>query len=128
MATRAASIQAILEFIADVGLSPECAVDTDESPGPFTLTGWDEKLQGTVKVGPTALDQALTFTDALAIVLVSDQPFDMRLAAGETLLTNQRMFIVWADDTDDGVHQTSVLLTGNTIAQAIVSYFIIEAP
>ena len=52
----------------------------------------------------------------------------MRVASGETLLTNLRAFMVWADDTADGILQTSVLVTGNGATTANLTVVVIEKP
>lgn len=121
-----ASLKIVAELQADSGLDPQCVLDSDDHPGPFTLSGYDEKTEQTIALGPAAADQAVTFTAAAGLILVSDQPFSLRLAGGETLLQNLRAFVVWADTVADAVHSTSVLLTGNGENTASIQLKLIE--
>jgi len=121
-----ASLKIVAELQADSGLDPQCVLDTDEHPGPFTLSGYDEKTERTLALGPAAADQAVTFTAAAGLIMVSDEPFSLRLAAGETLLTDLRAFVLWSDSVANAVHETSVLLTGNGQHTAAVQMKLIE--
>lgn len=125
MATTAA-LKIVAEIMADAGLDPQCLIDTDETPGPFVLEGWTARVDQTIVLLPAAVDQAVSFTDAVGLLLVSDEPFDLRLAAGETLLTNLRAFVLWADSVTDHAHSTSVLLSGKGLATASIQALIIE--
>lgn len=131
MPTMNAALRIVTEHMNDTGDSAAKSLDSDQvNRGGLTLSGYEDATPGRrIRLGTAAADQALSFTDAIAIVIVShDYPFSLRLAAGETLLTNLRAFVVWADDTDDGVHQTSCLLTGNGTYAADLEVWIIEKP
>ena len=121
-----ASLRLIAETFPDAGLDPQCQIDTDEHPGPLQLIGFGEDSHETIFLAPAAADQAHTFTAASALVLVSDQPFSLRLASGESLLTNLRMFVLWADDSANAAHSTRVLLTGNGDNTAKIKVLTIE--
>jgi hypothetical protein len=131
MATMNSALRIVLQHMNDTGDTAAKSLDTDEiDQAGLTLSGYEDLTPGRrIRLGASAADQAVAFTDALGILIVShDYPFSLRLAAGETLLTNLRAFVVWADDTDDGVHQTSCLLTGNGSYAADLEAWIIEKP
>lgn len=96
----------------------------------LVLSGYTQAdMSKYIALAAAAADQAVTFTDAVAIILFShDNPFQLRLAGGETLLSNLRCFVIWCDDTDDEAHSTSVLLTGNGASIANLEAIIIEKP
>jgi len=126
MATPFATFRTIRKTGDDTGARP-CTVDSDSHPsGPISLSGFKEWREQTIVLAPGAADQAFTFTDVGAIELLSDYPFSWRAAAGETLWTNTRYFCDIADDVDTGVHQTSILLTGNGEHEAIIKAFVVE--
>jgi|DEB0MinimDraft_6_1074348.scaffolds.fasta_scaffold09432_3 hypothetical protein len=122
--TQNAALRIVLELMNDEG--SQASQTLDEC---FTLSGYTVTRRQVVSLAPAAIDEAVTFTDAIALILVTkDYDFDLRMAAGETLLENLRFFTLWAYDTDEGVHQTSVLLTGNTTNTALVEVWTIEKP
>jgi len=124
MATPAATMRLILEQIADTGESPETTYDES-----FTLSGFEEDVTKRILLETADADVAVTFTDAIAVLVFSiDNPFKLRLAGGETLLANLRAFLVWCDDEDDEALSTSVLLTGNGTNQARIRCLILEKP
>ena len=129
--TQNAALRIVLQHMADTGESPEQSIDTDKiGRSGFTLSGYDDITPGRrLLLAVDADDQALAFDDAIGVLLVSrDYPFSLRLADGETLMTNLRAWLAFADDTDAGVLQTSVLLTGNGVNAANLEIWIIEKP
>lgn len=124
---RTAALQILAEVVDAVGLDP-CVIDSDEWPGPLSLTGWKVKREETIVVASGAVDQALTFAPGLALVLLSDEPFALRLAAGETLLENLRAYVVWGADQTESSIDTSVLLSGNGVNESIVKALVIVMP
>ena len=131
MATMKAALRIVLQHLNDTGESPEKSIDTDSiDRAGLTLSGYEAITPGSrIKLAAAAAYQAVTFTDAIAIVIVSrDYPFSLRLAAAETLMENLRAFLVFADDTLDGVITTSFLLTGNGDNTADLEIWIIEKP
>lgn len=131
MATMSAALRIVLQHLNDTGESPEKSIDTDSiDQAGLTLSDYDALTPGArIKLAPAAADQAVLFTDAIAILIVSrDYSFSLRLAAAETLLENLRAFLVWANDTDTGIHQVSCLLTGNGADTANLEIWIIEKP
>lgn len=127
MASPSLTVRLIAELIPDTGADPSCELDTGVST-PLVLDGFDQWTQHRVTVAPGAADQAVTFTAAIAILVFSDQPISIRLAAAETLVANTRLFAIVADDEVDEVHSTSILLTGNGSTEANVSVWILEKP
>jgi len=129
MATKNAILRLILSFAPDTDEEPSCELDTAQLPVAFPiLTGFKVKRIEDIALAAGAADQPLLFTDAIGVIIVSDSAFNLRLAAGETLVENTRLFVVWADDNDDGVLTTSVLLTGNAVSEALLTAYIIEKP
>ncbi len=130
MATMNATLRLVLQHASDTGEAPEKTLDTDgiDRVG-LALRDYEDVMPGRrIRLAAAADDQAVTFTNAVGLVIVShDYPFKLRLAAGETLMENLRAFVVWADDADDGIVQTSCLLTGNGTYAADLEVWIIEA-
>lgn len=128
MATKTALYRFLLNLFPDTGAEPTFDLDSASMPVPLPAL---EHLQYTVKqitLAPAADDQAVTFTAAIMLVVVGDGAFGLRLAAGETLLTNSRMHAFVADDEDASVHETSILLTGNGASTVNVTVIIVEKP
>lgn len=128
MATRKNTLRLTAETQDDTGLEPVCAIDTDSWPGELSLSGFKVDEIATIALSPSAADQAVTITNVVGLILVSDQPFSLRYAAGETLLANLRLNVIYCDDTDDHAATTSVLLTGNGTNEALVKVYQITKP
>ena len=125
------SLRLLAEIVAQIGATPGCQIDTDEDPlggGVLSLNGIQQHSVETILVPAAASEQAVTFTDACMVLLIGSGPFDLRRATGETPFTNLRAFLVFADDTDDGVATTSILLDGNGVNQTTISAIIVEKP
>jgi len=123
------TLRLLASLYADAGLAAEKELDTDDLPssaGPIVLTGFQEWAIKKVTLAVSVTDQAVTFTAAVLIILLSDEPITVRLAAGETQLPNTRLFVVAADDSDDHVHSTSVLLSNPGANEAHVEAWFIE--
>ena len=75
-----------------------------------------------------AVNQALTFTAPAAIFIFSrnGQRFNLRMASGETLITNLKAFSLVSDDITRGVATTSLLLTGNGVNNSDLEIWIVE--
>ena len=125
MATQSLNHRLIVEHVADTGENPEKVYDEQ-----YTLSEITDLTPGRrLTLAPGAADQAVAFTDCLGILITTrDYDFDLRLAAGETLLENLRTFFVASQDTDEGVHQASVLLTGNGSNEANLEIWLVEKP
>lgn len=121
----------VLEHEEAAGEAAEKTLDTNMiGPAGLSLSDYTDITPGKrVLLAPAAADQALGFTNACALLIVSrDYPFSLRLAAGETLMSNLRKFELFADDTDDGILEGPVLLTGNGTNQASLEVWIVELP
>ena len=127
MATKSASLRIIVDTYADIGASPECAFDDT-----LALSGFTAKVHQDVVLPNGAVDDATIVTwsnDLIALVVVSDTPFSARLAAGETQMTNQRVFVAWADDEIDEVLAAGALvLSGNGSNDSNLRVLKIEKP
>lgn len=123
MATLSTAMRFVLEQYNDTGESPakdfderlQLAAFTDHTPGRRLQLQADDE------------DRPFTFTNAVALLIFShDEPFALRLAADETLMSGLRMFVVWGDAVDGEVVSTSVLLTGNGETDSDLEIWIIE--
>ena len=129
MATPQADLRVLLNLSSDADVTPETRFDSHAAPqGPFLLSGYSVKQLTTLVLTPDADDQALSVADACGLLLVSDQPFSLRLAALETLVPHLRCFLVWQDSVseNDPAIVTSVLLTGNAANECTIEVFKIE--
>jgi hypothetical protein len=127
MAQMQETLRIIAEIAQDAGAVPDCTVDTQNPPlGPLTLSGFKVSALETVVLAPAAVDQVLMFTDVAMLLLLADQPFSLRLAAGETLVPNLRAFVVQTDQIANGALTTGVLLTGNGSNEAVIQVLRIE--
>lgn len=124
--TKEASLRLILNSLNASGDAPEKTFDETLDLSEFTSITPGRRLS----LAASASDQAVTFTGAIGIVIMShDNYFKLRLLTGETLLTNLRLFTVWANDEDTALASTvSVLLTGNGTTPADLEIWIIEKP
>lgn len=125
-----AGLRTLFELLASSG-SPTCQLDTDQDPlggGVLQLSGLDVRREETILLGAAASEQVVAFTEVVAVVLLSDHPFGLKRAAGETAWTNLRHFVAWADDTADGVATTSFVLDGNGVNQATIHVILIAKP
>jgi hypothetical protein len=128
MPTPEVSFQLVAEHSDDTNAQPSCVLDTNSAPsGPLQLDGFKLHSMGTIIVAPADVDKPLLFTGAVALVLLSDEKFSLRLAAGESLLADIRSFFFMGDDADTPAHATGVCLTGNGANEAAVTYWIYEA-
>ena len=122
--TPSASLSLVLSQINDVGESPAKTLSEV-----LALSGFTDITPGRrILLAAAAADQAVTFTDAIGILIFShDYPFSLRVTAGQTLLEGLRCFLVWAHAEDVGIHQTSVLLTGGGTYPSDLEVWTIEA-
>ena len=121
--TPSMTFRTILEQVNDVGES--AAKDVDELLALSGIENWTAGQR--LVLAAAAADQAVTFTDAVALFIFShDEPFKLRLASGGTLLANLRCFLLVGDTTTTAVHSTSVLLTGNGVSPASLEIWKVE--
>jgi len=114
-----------IEYTNEAGEQPSKEFD-EAALSLASLTGYTVKKMLLAAAGS---DVAISFTSAIGLFIYShDNPFKLRLAAGETLMANLRKFEILADDTVDGVLATSVLLSGNTVTPSDLEIWIIEKP
>ena len=127
MATKSASIRAILKFIADTGESPEQQFDEE-----ITISGFDNISinRYTLANGADSTSYSLLGSDLAALVIYAvDYPFGLELAAAETEMANGRLFVWWGDDDDEAAYpNSSVLLTGNGTNDSELLIFQVQAP
>lgn len=130
MATQNAALRLVLQHMNDSGEEPEQELDTDRiDQAGLTLSSYSSFTVKRIALAAAAADQAVTFTDAIGLIIVSrNYAFSIRLAAAETLVANTRLFVIWADDEDDEALSTSVLLTGNGDNVADIEVWIFEKP
>lgn len=118
-----------VEIREDSGQAPTYAFDTDAILGGLLLSGWKVKHIDEIMLAASAVDQVVPFTDAICILLMTaDNEFSLRLVAAQAQLTNQRVFFSLAHDTLQGVHTTSVLLSGNGTTPSQIYAIILEKP
>lgn len=129
MATKTLATRLVLEHSNDTGEQPAQTLDTNGLPTALLLSGYTDFTVKAIALAAAAADQAVTFTNALVVAIVSrDEPFSLRLAAGQKLLTNLRLFVIQSADEDEEANTTSVLLTGNGDNVANLDAWIIEKP
>lgn len=121
-----ASLRLIVDSLNASGESPEKTLDEV-----LDLAGYTGITPGRrLSLAAVAADQAVTFVGAIGLIIIShDNFFKLRLATGETLMTNLRLFVAWASDEDTALASTvNVLLTGNGTTTADIEIWIIEKP
>lgn len=124
-----ASLRIMLDFLDDDGQKASESLDTDRLTGGVLLAGYTAHDVKSLLLPAAATDQAVTFTDCIGIVIVTeDFEFSARLVAGQQLMANLRCFVAWAHDTAAGIWTTSILLTGNTVTPSDLRIYIIEKP
>lgn len=130
-ATMNAAMRLVLQHMNDTGETPEKVMDTDQlDRAGLVLSGYKEIMAGRrLRLAPDAADYELQFTDVILIAIVSrDYPFSWRIADGETLHANVRVFVLAGADENTGVAQGHVLLTGNGTNEADLEIWLIEKP
>jgi len=125
MPTKNLTLRTIISAANDLGEQP--AKELDES---LTVDGFTQWRVEYVQLAAAGADVAVAFTAAVALFVFShDNPFSLRLAAGETLMGNLRQFgPIMCDDEDDEALTTSVLLTGNGVTPSDIEVWIVEKP
>lgn len=123
---QSASLRLLLEHINSPG--EEASSSFDEA---LTLKGTsglqDVTAKRRMRLPAAASDQALTFTNAAAVILWShDNGFKVRLGAAETLTGLLRAFVLWAKDEATAAKSTSVLLTADGTNAVDLEIWIIE--
>lgn len=95
----------------------------------LALTGYTDFTVRRILLAAGAVDQVLAFTGVVALILYShDNPFKVRLAAGETLAPNTRLVVLYGHDEDEAVCSTSVLLSGNGTTPSSIEAWLVEQP
>ncbi len=128
MSTPQFKLRVIASVAPDIGEEPSILIDTDLIL-PLALAGFPGWKQVQVQVPVSAVDQAVTFTDAVALIVLSDQPISVKTKAGETPGTAQ-LFHSWC--AKDATHACSpagaggILLSNPGTAIANVTILVIE--
>lgn len=130
--TQQATLGLIVKLFRDVGAQAEAGINTNQAPNTdLQLSGFKVRRLEHVLLEASAVDQALAFTNAAWIVLLSDSAFSVRAAAGETEMGGTdglHLFVLaGVNERSPGVLQTSVLLTNRSGSEALVQALIIEA-
>lgn len=127
---QSAAFRFLADLLSDLGRDPSFHLDTDEDERPLRLEGFKECVQQKKVVLPADVDVSITIPDdIIALVVYSSEPIQMRLAAGETQLTNLRLFTAIADDELDEIMAAgAILLTGNTTNEAVVRIIYLVKP
>lgn len=111
MPTKKLYYRVIAKTIPDTGREAVGELDTDQEAEPLVLSSFVGWKREALRVAAGAVDQAFTFTDAVAMLIFSDEPFHIRLAAGQKQTTNIRFF-GWCANTELlTVNTTSVLIS-----------------
>ncbi len=127
--TQNAALRLVLQHMNDTGEEAAQTLDTDGFATGIPLSGYTDFSVRRIKLAVDADDQAVEFTAAIGVVVVSrDYAFSLRKADGETLFENLRLFVLWAADEDTEACTTSVLLTGNGDNVAAIEVWIFEKP
>ena len=122
-------VRLLVDFMDDDGQEAAESLDTDRLTGGLVLGDYVAKSVLDLQLGAAAVDQAVTFTAALMLLVVSsDYPFKLRLAAGQAQMPNARLWMVMTDDEDEAAHTTSILLSGNGTNPAQIKVYILEKP
>lgn len=112
----------------DLGAEPVIAIDTAVlMPLGLGLGGFPGWRHQRVQVPAAAVDQAITFTDAVLLLVFSDQPISIKTKTGETAALNQ-VFHGWcAKDATHAVSPAAGILVSNPGASvANVDVLVIE--
>lgn len=127
-AIQQATLRQIVTLLDDAGQEGCDAIDTGTDPfGPITIQGYKIASRSTVVLPVGAVDKFLGFVDATMLVLYGSGRFSLRLAAGETLLTNLRLFAVAGQENDEGVISSSVLITAVETSEVTLRVVVVEA-
>jgi len=127
--SKSASNRGIVDFLDDAGNKASESLDTDRLTGGLVLSGYTAHSVASIYLLSGDTDLAVTFTNAIGLLIVSeDNEFSLRLAGGETLLTDIRKLEVWGHVSTKKVASTSVLLTGNGVTPSKLKVYIIEKP
>lgn len=119
---QSAAFRFLVDLFSDLGRDSSFHLDTNEDASPLLLENFKECTQQKKVIGPAEVDIAVAIPeDIIALVVYSDQPIKMRLAAAETQMNNMRLFTAIGDDELDTLLASgSILLSGNGSNEAIV--------
>lgn len=127
MATKSIEVQIIIRQADDEGDVPQKVFDQT-----YTLAGFTQCKPGErVRVASDADDLALAHsTPSLVLAASHDYPFSLRLADGETLLTDLSLFLAVGYQSttamNDILATASVLVTGNGSDAADVEHWTVK--
>lgn len=124
MATKRLDARVILSLFDDTGESPAKGFDETLSLSSFLDVTPGRRLT----LAASADDQAFTFTSGAFLVIYSHtNSFKVRMAAGETLMSNLRLFgPVMVGAATNNALSTSVLLSGNGSTTADLEIWVVE--
>lgn len=128
-ATKKLSVQVLATHTPDTGREPRVVLDTnDEVADALVMAGFSKWSEQDITLAASAADTAFSFTNAVGLLIFSDLPIGIRLAALEALIGNVR-FYGWVNDKeiDSSTHATGVLLTNpSTETAAKIRVIVIE--
>jgi hypothetical protein len=119
-----ANLRAIWEITAAAGQTPAVEFDSD-GLSPPTYTDLVQRGETAAVVAADAVDQSFAIpVDACAVLLFSDQPVTLKLAAGETELTVRSFMIGGADEGAVAFPEGELLVSGTGTPANVLVYYI----
>lgn len=114
-----ASLRSIYEVIPSAGVDPEVQLDTDELSPP---TYEDIVVRGEqhLQIGPAISDQPVAIPNSCIVIVLSDEPILLRLAAGETQMRTRHFVCGAEDETGRALTARNILISGNGTTTANV--------
>jgi hypothetical protein len=115
-----ANSRTVYEATASQGLNPTVQIDTDDlSPPAYAdIVASGEKV---LQIAPADANIAVALPDCCFVLLLSDEPIDVRLLTGETVLSDIREIkIGGTDETVIAYPAGSLRLSGNGATTATV--------
>lgn len=126
--SRSLTARLIFEMTEDTGLEPSTTIDSAEWPALPVLSGFKVDTVSTIVVAPAAADVQHAIGDVIGLIILSDQPVSMRLAAAETLITKFQAFVILGKDQLSALISGPLRFSGNGSNEAIVKVWALVKP
>ena len=119
------SVRTIREVVPQAGVDPTQVLDTDEDGPPVYLNVVRSPVRF-YTVAPADSGLLVDIPACCQVLLWSDAPIILRLAAGETAMRVRRFEVGAEDETAAGVPAATWQIDGNTETTANVQIFLTE--
>ncbi len=115
-----ATLRLMFELTGAAGTGSDGHLDTAEQETPLVYQGLTARMDTVLQIGPAVTDQNVAIPEACVVIVLSDEPIGIRLAAAETLVITRLLVLGSPDEETAAIAAGNLKVSGNTVGTATV--------